>query len=106
MPKISRGGRRGREARRKDRTVAANIEEESRRAQHALTFTQEYRRWRLRRILGGVLIALGVVVVFTHVFVHLGNIQWLPTQGLQDLLTGYPAGGLLIVLGFVVLGRQ
>ena len=106
MPRISRGGKRGRERRREDRAVAANLEEESRRVQQATTFTQQYRSWRRRRILAGALIALGVVVVFTHVVVHLGNVQWLPTQGMQDLLTGYPMGGLLVVLGLVVLGRQ
>jgi hypothetical protein len=31
-------------------------------------------------------------VVFTHVVVNLGNIEWLPTIGMQDLLTGYPMG--------------
>jgi xanthine/uracil permease len=65
-----------------------------------------YRSWQRRRALAGGLIALGVVVVLTHVFVHLGNIEWLPTTGMQDLLTGCPMGGVLIVIGLSLLPRS
>lgn len=107
MPKISRAGRRGRQGRREFRVIADNLQrEEAHKAERAVSFTEQYRRWQRRRLLAGALIALGVVVAFTHVFVHLGNVQWLPTTGMQDLLTGYPMGGLLIVLGLIALGRQ
>ena len=105
MPKLSRGedGRRGR---RQARQIGQNLQRESeKRAAASVSFTGQYRRWQRRRFLAGGLIALGVVVVFTHVFVHLGNIMWLPTTGLQDLLTGYPMGGLLIVIGMILLPR-
>ncbi|WP_296369087.1 hypothetical protein [Pseudonocardia sp.] len=67
------------------------------------TFTEQYRRWRRRRIAAFSLIALGSAVVLSHVVVHLGNIQWLP---MQDLLTGYPTGGALVVIGLIVLGTK
>lgn len=67
------------------------------------TFTDQYRRWRMRRIAAFSLIAVGIGVVLSHVAVHLGNIEWLP---MQDLLTGYPAGGLLIIIGLIVLGTK
>lgn len=103
LPKASKNGR---EQRRQARVAADNLDRESRKERQATTFTEHYRRYRRRRVLAVGLVALGAVVVLTHVVVHLGNITWLPTTGLQDLATGYPMGGLLIVLGLVVLGRQ
>jgi uncharacterized membrane protein (DUF485 family) len=103
MPKSSPSGR---QQRREQRRVADNLHAESVRAQEATTFTDQYRRYRRRRVLAYALIALGGVVAFTHVLVHLGNVQWLATAAMQDLLTGYPMGGLLIVVGLVILGRK
>lgn len=104
MPKISRGGGEGRKGRRQARQFATNLHRESeKQAEKALSFTDQYRRWQRRRFLSAGLIALGVVVVFTHVVVHLGNVQWLPTTGMQDLLTGYPMGAALIVIGLTLL---
>lgn len=107
MPKIARGGQRGRPERQESRRVSANLERDVRRipAQN-VSFTEQYRRYRRRRLLSAALITLGSVVVVTHVFVHLGNVQWLPIVGLQDLLTGYPMGGVLIVFGLMALPRQ
>ena len=106
MPKISRGGD-GRKGRRRAQQFATNLRRESeKQAENAASFTEQYRRWQRRRFLAGGLIALGVVVVLTHVFVHLGNIEWLPTTGMQDLLTGYPVGGALIVVGLTLLPRS
>ena len=107
MPKTSRSRQGGRKGRRESREIAANLQREaSRKADRAVSFTQQYRRWRRRRFLAGALIAIGVFVVFSHVFVHLANIQWLPTTGLQDLVTGYPMGAVLIVLGLILLGTR
>lgn len=86
MPKAARPGRDGRPV-----------------TSRQLTFTDQYRRWRMRRFAAFTLIALGSAIVLSHVVVHLGNIEWLP---MQDLLTGYPAGGLLIVIGLIVLGTK
>jgi hypothetical protein len=82
------------------------LRHEAAKAERAASFAQQYRHYRLRRFLAFTLVAIGAVVILTHVVVHLGNVTWLPTTGMQDLLTGYPMGGLLIVLGLVLLGRQ
>jgi hypothetical protein len=106
MPKISRS-RDGRRRRREARQVGTNLHREcEKQAAKAATFVEQYRRWQRRRFLAGGLIALGVVVVVTHVFVHLGNAQWLPTTGMQDLLTGYPMGAAVIVIGLSLLPRS
>lgn len=104
LPKASKNN--GREQRRQARVAADNLQRESRKERQTTTFTEQYRQYRRRRVLAVALVALGAVVVLTHVVVHLGNITWLPTAGLQDLATGYPMGGLLIVLGLIILGRQ
>lgn len=103
MPKKSRGGHRGRQGRQESREITANLERGLPKSDRTISFTQQYRRWQMRRLLGGGLIALGLVVVLTHVFMHLAGVRWF---GLQDLLAGYPMGGLLVVAGLVVLGKQ
>jgi hypothetical protein len=106
MPRVSRDGD-GRKGRRQARQFSTNLRRASeKQAEKATSFTEQYRRWQRRRFLSGGLIALGVVVVFTHVVVHLGNIEWLPTTGMQDLLTGYPMGAALIVIGLSLLPRS
>lgn len=105
MPKISRSGD-GRRGRRQARQVLQNLPRESEKQAANVSFTDQYRRWQRKRFLAGGLVALGVVVVFTHVVVHLGNIEWLPTTGMQDLLTGYPMGTLLIVIGMIIPPRS
>lgn len=99
MPKASSSGRDGR---RRAEEISANLQAEATRARRP-SFTDQYRRWRRRRIVAITLIALGLAVVLSHVFVHLANIEWLP---MQDLLSGYPMGGLLILVGLIVLGRK
>lgn len=103
---VPRTRKNGREQRRQAREVADNLQQESLKGRQGTTFTDQYRRYQRRRFLAFALVALGAVVVVTHVVVHLGNITWLPTTGLQDLVTGYPMGGLLIVLGLFVLSRE
>lgn len=105
MPRISRSGD-GRKDRKQGRQYASNLRRESEKgAEQAATFAAQYRRWQRRRLLAGGLAALGLVVVATHMVVHLGNIQWLPTTGMQDLFTGYPLGAVLILIGLMLLPR-
>jgi hypothetical protein len=66
----------------------------------------EGRRRLIRKIVGISLVAVGLLIVLTHMVVHLGGIEWLPTTGLQDLLTGYPMGGVFIVAGIIALTKQ
>ena len=56
--------------------------------------------------MGVSLLVVAVVMTAVHVVAHLGNLRFLPTSGLQDLLTGYPMAGLLAVAGGVVLSRR
>lgn len=97
MPKASSSGR---DRRRKANEVAVNLSTEAAEARKP-SLTDQYRRSRRRRFAGFAMTALGSAVVLSHVVVHLDNIEWLP---LQDLLTGYPMGGALIVIGLIVLG--
>ncbi|TKG59705.1 hypothetical protein FCN18_36535 [Prauserella endophytica] len=71
-----------------------------------MSYRPGYRRRLLWRIAGFALMGIGVVVVLVHMVVHLGNLHFLPTTGLQDLLTGYPVGGLLFLLGVALVSRQ
>lgn len=98
MPKAARSGR---DRRRSARRMEANLRAESGRARRP-DFTQQYRRLRRRRLGAAIFVGIGLIVVVSHVFVHLANIEWLP---LQDLLTGYPMGGMLIIIGLIMLGR-
>lgn len=100
MPKASGSGR---DRRRHGRGVAASLHAESVKAARATSFTDQYRRWRRRRFLAAALIALGSAVIISHIFVHLGNVEWMP---MQDLLTGYPMGGVLVVIGLIALGKK
>jgi hypothetical protein len=92
-------------ARRRQRRDAGALHQEARRAAK-LEYTAEGRRRLVRKIVGGVLVAVGLLVVVTHMVVHLGNVHWLPTAGLRDLLTGYPMGAVFIVVGIVALSKQ
>ena len=98
MPKAVR---RGRDQRRSADRMEANLRAEWAKTNRPI-YTEQYRRLRRRRLAAAALIGLGLVVVVSHVFVHLGNVEWLPGQ---DLLTGYPMGGTLIIIGMVLLGR-
>ncbi|OMH24806.1 hypothetical protein BKD30_07280 [Tersicoccus phoenicis] len=64
-------------------------------------------RWRRHRILvrvGQVIMALGGLVIIVHWIAHL---QPPPgPSGLEDLLVGYPTGGLLVIAGAVLAGRR
>lgn len=59
---------------------------------------------RRLRILGGALMVLGLVIGIGHVFAHLLVLRFIPL-GWQDLLIGYPTAGVLILVGFVLVGR-
>lgn len=61
---------------------------------------------RRRRLLAYTLMALGVLVAGSHILEHLGAFQLLPNPTLQDLVLGYPTGGLLVVVGLAMLPAQ
>ena len=99
MPKVSR-------TRRKREHEAAAALHKDMSARKKIGYTAAYRKWLIRRIIGFSLIGIGAGMAAVHVVVHLGGLQFLPTLGLQDLLTGYPMAGLLAVAGGVIVSRR
>ena len=59
---------------------------------------------RARRTIGWVLAGLGVVVGVSHWLTHLGVWDF-ASQGIEDLVAGYPMAALLAIGGAVVLSR-
>jgi len=59
---------------------------------------------RARRTIGWVLVGLGVVMGVSHWFTHLGAWDF-ASQGIEDLVAGYPMAALLAIGGAVVLSR-
>jgi fatty acid desaturase len=62
------------------------------------------RAYQLRRALGWGLVGLGVLVGVSHWLSHIG-LWGFASQGLMDLVAGYPMAALLGVAGAIVLGR-
>jgi hypothetical protein len=95
----SKGGSQGRAKARAARaraTQAAQREAEKRKLTPA-----QYGR---RRVLGWVLVGLGVVVFVQHLVSHAGFFT-LVSPGVDDIIAGYPLAALLGVIGAVVLSR-
>lgn len=63
---------------------------------------QRLREWRRRRLLARSLMAAGVVVALAHLLEHFG-LYTLYRSGVDDLVAGYPMGGLLFVIGAMKL---
>lgn len=67
------------------------------------------RSWKIHRRLvriGQVLMIVGVLVAATHWLAHLEAFGPGQPPGWVDLVAGYPAGVLLIVVGAVMAGRR
>ncbi|MEP6814390.1 MAG: hypothetical protein ABI873_02430 [Marmoricola sp.] len=92
--------------RRHQAEVSAGEQAAQERARVQREINRQLRTWTPGRIIAWALVGLGLVVGVNHMFMHLGG-QWLPmSQGLQDVLVGYPTAGLLAVAGFVILGQK
>lgn len=63
-----------------------------------------YRRHRRLVRIGQVLMAAGALVAISHWIAHLAPAGQGPSIT-QDILIGYPTGGLLILIGAVIAGR-
>ncbi|GAB2917587.1 hypothetical protein GCM10027047_14130 [Rhodococcus aerolatus] len=50
-----------------------------------------------------MLVAVGLAVGVLHVVTHLGAFSVLSPPGLQDLVMGYPAAGVIVVAGVLLL---
>lgn len=62
------------------------------------------RAYRLRRGLGWSLVTLGIVVGVSHMLTHI-QLWGFASQGIMDLVAGYPMAGLLGISGAIVLTR-
>lgn len=65
-----------------------------------------WEKRRRRRFTAYGLMALGLLIAGSHVLEHAGVFQLLPNPTLQDLLLGYPTGGILVVIGLAMLPAQ
>lgn len=86
---------------RRRRTSLTPQEQERRARQREMN--RQLRVWTPRRVLGWCVAGLAVVVGIVHWLAHLG---WRPiptAMPLQDLVVGYPAAGLLFVVGVVLI---
>ena len=59
---------------------------------------------RARRTIGWVLVGLGLVVGVSHWLTHLGAWDF-ASQGIEDLVAGYPMAAVLGIGGAIVLSR-
>ena len=94
-----------RSLRRRDRAkarthAAARQDDEATRRRH------EWERRQRRRYVAYGLMALGVLVAGSHLLEHAGVFQVLDNMALQDILIGYPTGGILFVIGLARLPAQ
>jgi hypothetical protein len=62
------------------------------------------RAYRARRTIGWVLVGLGVMVGVSHWLTHIGAWDF-ASQGIEDLVAGYPMAALLAIGGAIVLSR-
>lgn len=97
---------RGRQNRVHERQVLENLRHETtaqQPQQSAADFARRYRRWMIRRYTGIGLAAVGAVMILVHVLMHLANVTAFPYQ---DLLVGYPTGGILVLGGIILASQQ
>ncbi|MDQ2706470.1 MAG: hypothetical protein M3Z25_02015 [Actinomycetota bacterium] len=92
----------GRQQRVETRAMEANLRHEAELQQRAADFNRRYRHLMMRRIAGFTVAGVGGAMILVHVVMHLGNITLFP---LQDLLIGYPTGGILMLIGLIVGSR-
>jgi hypothetical protein len=62
------------------------------------------RAARVRRTIGWVLVGLGIVVGMSHWLTHIGAWDF-ASQGVEDLVAGYPMAALLAIGGAIVLSQ-
>lgn len=103
---MSEKGREPRDARRRAEAKAAQAHAAQRQQDEAAQRRSDWERRQRRRYLAYALMALGVLIASSHVLEHLGAFQLLPNPALQDILIGYPTGGLLVVVGLAMLPTQ
>lgn len=91
-------------AKTRDKRREARARQTQRAQERAASPQVSPRADRARRTIGWVLVGLGVVVGVSHWFTHLGAWDF-ASQGIEDLVAGYPMAVLLGIGGAVVLSR-
>jgi di/tricarboxylate transporter len=76
---------------------------ETQAAQARATARRDLQRRTRHRVEGAVLVSLAIVIAVAHLFEHSGSLV-LMSQGLEDLLIGFPTAALLAIIGLVRLG--
>lgn len=66
---------------------------------------EKYRRRRRFVRFGQVIMLAGLLIAFQHWLAHLGVFGAQPPLWL-DVVAGYPAGALILVIGAIVAGRK
>lgn len=72
-------------------------------AQQAAAVRADLKQKRRHKIEAGICFGVAVLIAVTHLLEHGGAIS-IMSQGLQDLLIGYPTAALLALFGFIRLG--
>jgi hypothetical protein len=67
-----------------------------------------YQKRRRQKVAGWILLSLAAVLVISHFLAHVRvpNLTPFLSLGTQDVLVGYPAAGILLVIGVVLLGQS
>jgi hypothetical protein len=91
---------RGRDKRREAQARETQAAQERARERQQLTLGA----YRFRRAVGWSLVGLGILVGASHWLAHI-QLWGFASQGLMDLVAGYPMAGLLAISGTIVLTR-
>jgi di/tricarboxylate transporter len=91
-------------AKTRDKRREARARQTHRTQERAASRQLSPRADRARRTIGWVLVGLGVVIGVSHWLTHLGAWDF-ASQGIEDLVAGYPMAALLAIGGTVVLSR-
>jgi hypothetical protein len=91
-------------AKTRDKRREARVRQTQRAQERAASRQVSPRAARARRTIGWVLVGPGVLVGASHWLTHLGAWDF-ASQGIEDLVAGYPMAVLLGISGAVVLSR-
>jgi len=96
--------RAGAVAKARDKRREARARQTLRAQERAASRQVSPRADRARRTIGWVLVGLGVAVGVSHWLTHLGAWDF-ASQGIEDLVAGYPMAAVLGIGGAIVLSR-
>ena len=93
-------------SRRRGHRQATRAHAAVRQDEQAVQRRRDWERRQRRRYVAFALMGLGVLIAASHVLEHAGAFQLLGNEALQDILLGYPTGGILFVIGLARLPAQ